>query len=95
MLIPDLYVFILKFHSNLAYKKDKNMKKKSPPKNLLSLFYATFQFGRYSGPQKLLIIGPTLFFHSPAQTTAHSPEWIFHIMKSRDQTSVLLSVEYP
>ena len=31
-------------------------------------------------------------FHSPAQTTAHSPELIFHIMKSRDQTSVLLSV---
>ena len=29
--------------------------------------------------------------HSP-QPTAHSPELIFHIMKSRDQTSVLLSV---
>jgi hypothetical protein len=40
----------------------------------------------------LLIIGPNPFFHSPAQTTAHSPELIFHIMKSRDQTSVLLSV---
>ena len=36
----------------------------------------------------------TLLFHSPAQTTAHSPELIFHIMKSRDQTSVLLSVAY-
>ena len=34
----------------------------------------------------------TLLFHSPAQTTAHSTELIFHIMKSRDQTSVLLSV---
>ena len=34
-------------------------------------------------------------FHSPAQTTAHSPELIFHIMKSRDQTSVLLSVVRP
>ena len=43
-------------------------------------------------PQKLLIIGPIPFFHRPAQTTAHSPELIFHIMKSRDQTSVLLSV---
>ena len=43
-----------------------------------------------NGPQKLLIIGPDLFFHSPA----HSPELIFHIMKSRDQTSVQLSVEY-
>ena len=35
-----------------------------------------------NGPQKLLTIGPTPFFHSPAQTTAHSPELIFHIMKS-------------
>ena len=32
-----------------------------------------------------------LLFHSPAQTTAHSPELIFHIMKSRDQTSVVLN----
>ena len=47
-------------------------------------------------PQKLLIISPTPFFSqsSPAQTTAHSPELSFHIMKFRDQTSVLLSVEY-
>ena len=30
----------------------------------------------------------TLLFHGPAQTKAHSPELIFHIMKSRDQTSV-------
>ena len=28
---------------------------------------------------------------SPSQTTTHSPELIFHIMKSWDQTSVLLS----
>ena len=34
----------------------------------------------------------TLLFHSPAQATAHSTKLIFHIMKSRDQTSVLLSV---
>ena len=48
-----------------------------------------------NGPQKLLIIGPNPFFQqsSPAKTTAHSPELIFHIMKSRDQTSVLLSVD--
>jgi hypothetical protein len=25
-------------------------------------------------PQKLLIIGPNLFFHSPAQPTAHNPQ---------------------
>ena len=43
-------------------------------------------------PQKLLIIVQNLFFLSPSQPTAHSPELIFHIMKSRDQTSVLLSV---
>ena len=34
----------------------------------------------------------TILFHSPSQTTAHSPELIFHTMKSRDQTSVHLSV---
>ena len=43
-------------------------------------------------PQKLLIISPDPLFHRPAQTTAHSPVLNFHIMKSRDQTSVLLSV---
>ena len=31
-------------------------------------------------------------FHSPAQTTGHSPELIFYTMKSRDQTSILLSL---
>ena len=36
---------------------------------------------------------PRPFFPTvQAQATAHSPELIFHIMKSRDQTSVLLSV---
>ena len=34
----------------------------------------------------------TLLFHSPAQTTAPSPELIFHTVKALDQTSVLLSV---
>ena len=36
---------------------------------------------------------PFYFTVQPRQT-AHSPELIFHIMKSRDQTSVLLSVAY-
>ena len=35
-----------------------------------------------------------LAFHSSAQITAHCPELIFHIMKSWDQTSVLLSVAF-
>ena len=68
------------------------------------MYYVTSLCGRYSvfkkkfNPEKVkkraskVIIGPTPFFHSPAQTTAQSPELIFHIMKSRDQTSVLLSV---
>ena len=40
----------------------------------------------------MLIIGPDPFISqsSPDQ----SPESIFHVMKSRDQTSVLLSVAY-
>ena len=33
------------------------------------------------------------YFTVQPRPTAHSPELIFHIMKSRDQTSVLLSVE--
>ena len=43
-------------------------------------------------PQKLLIIGPNLLFHSPAQPTANSPKSIFHIIKMSHQPSVLLSV---
>ena len=43
-----------------------------------------------NGPQKLLIIGPDPCF--PQSSPGHSPELIFHFMKSRDQTSVLLSV---
>ena len=34
------------------------------------------------------------YFTVQPRPTAHSPELIFHIMKSRDQTSVLLSVNY-
>ena len=41
-------------------------------------------------PQKLLIIDPNPFIsHSSPD---HSPELIFHIMKSRNKTSVLLAV---
>jgi hypothetical protein len=74
-------------------------KKKIPPKKVFfqPLFYPTFQWRRYSEKvkkqaSKVAHNQPNPFFHSPAQTTAQSPELIFHIMKSRDQTSVLLSV---
>ena len=46
-----------------------------------------------NGPQKLLIISPNPFISQ--SSTDHSPrptELIFHIIKSRDQTSVLLYV---
>ena len=45
-----------------------------------------------TGLKSYSLSAQTLLSHSPAQTTAHSQELIFHIMKSRDQTSVLLSV---
>ena len=64
----------------------KNLKKKFGKK----VFYATFQC--YSVFKKLKIVGQTPFFYSPAHNTAHSPELIFYIMKSRDQKSVLLSM---
>ena len=40
----------------------------------------------------MLIIGPQLFFSqsSPAQTTAHIPELIFHIINMSQDTSVSL-----
>ena len=41
--------------------------------------------------QKLLIIGPDPFI--PQSSPDHSPELMLNIMKSRDQTSVLLSVQ--
>ena len=44
-------------------------------------------------PQKLLIIGPNLLFHSRAQPKANSPKSIFHIIKMSHQPSVLLFVE--
>ena len=39
-------------------------------------------------PRKLLIIGPDPFISQSSPD--HSPELTFHIMKSRDQTSVHL-----
>ena len=45
-----------------------------------------------TGLKSCSLSAQTLFFHSLAQTTAHCQELIFHTMKSRDQTSVLLSV---
>ena len=45
-----------------------------------------------NAPQKLLIIGANLFFHSQAQPTAHSPKLIFHIINMSQDTSVSLSV---
>ena len=45
-------------------------------------------------PQKLLIIGPKLFFHKKDPAAQTSPELIFHIIKCREQASVLLSVYY-
>ena len=41
-----------------------------------------------NGPQKLLIIGPNLFFHSAAQATAHSPELVFHIINMSQSVSL-------
>ena len=42
MVVPDLYVFTLKFHSNFSlYKKDKNMKIRifPPPKKKKYLYF--------------------------------------------------------
>ena len=41
---------------------------------------------------KTLENGPNLFFHSPPQPTAHSPELIFHIINMSQDLSVSLSV---
>ena len=59
----------------------------------LDLFFVPVYIVKISTvPKKLLRIGPDPFFHSPAQATVHSPKLIFHVMKFRDQKSVLLSV---
>ena len=89
-----------------GFSEIKNSSPQKIKKNL-PFFYATFQCGRYNVfnffflttkswknlPQKLLIIGPNLFSHSPAQHTANSPKSIFHIIEMSHQASVLLFVE--
>ena len=46
-------------------------------------------------PQKMLIIGPKLFFSQYCMTPQTSPELIFHIVKMSKYSSVSLSVLYP
>ena len=95
-----------KWSSGLFWAVGAAEKKKTPNCHK----YATFQCGHYNVfkffffffptkswknlPQKLLITGPNLFSHSPAQATANSPKSIFHIIKMSHQTSVLLSVNW-
>ena len=43
-------------------------------------------------PKSCSKLAQTPFSHSTAQATANSPKLIFHVMKYRDQTFVLLSV---
>jgi hypothetical protein len=47
-----------------------------------------------NGPQKLLIIGPKLFFLKYGQAAQTSLELIFHIINMSQATSVSLSVAY-
>ena len=86
---PDLHVFTLKF---LAIKKIRFLmfwgsKKKFCKKAIMHLFSADstlFSKTWKNRPQKLLIINPNPFIsQSSPGNTAHSPELIFHIMKSR------------
>jgi hypothetical protein len=110
MVVQDLYVFKLKFHSNFSlYKRQKHERKKSPKKRKKkTLFYATFQCGRYSvfkknltfffDPEKVKKRASKVAHNQPnpffsQSSPDHSPELIFNIMKSWDQTSVLLSVD--
>ena len=44
-----------------------------------------------NGPQKLLIIGPKLFFHKYGPAAQTSPELIFHIINMSQDSSVSLS----
>ena len=62
---------------------------------MFSIFFFFFFFPTKSWknlPQKLLIIGPNILFHSPAQATANSPKSIFHVIKMSHQASVFFSV---
>ena len=94
---PDLHVFTLfwgqiKFIYFFFYKKG-IMQLFSADAILFSKKKDNFLFHPEkvkNRPQKLLIIGPDHFISQSSPD--HSPELIFHIMKSRDQTSVLLSV---
>ena len=57
MLVPNHFVFTLKFHSNFSPKRKLFFwkKKSSPPqKKILPFFYATFQLGRYGVFKKKL-----------------------------------------
>ena len=89
----------------MIFLKEKNL---LPPKKVFfsPFFYATFQCGRYGVFKKNLkfLFDPEkvkkqahnrprpFYFTVQPRPTAHSPELILHIMKFRDQTSVLLSV---
>ena len=61
-----------------------------------AIVFLNFKFSKKFWPQEhernaeLLKSAQTLLFHSPAQTTTHSPELIFHIMKSRDHLCSLI-----
>ena len=55
-------------------------------------YFQKRNLNRYFVHKNFKKLAQTLLFHSPSQTTAHSPELIFHIIKSQNQTSVLLSV---
>ena len=65
------------------------------PKILSEKFWINFLSTKTlkNGPQKLLIISQNLFFSqsSPAQSTAHSPKLIFHIINMSQDSSVSLS----
>ena len=102
MLVPDLYIIHWNLDSTAAYKKKSKTWKKKLPFILCNFSVRTLQCFQKKNfthenikkkrPQKLLIIGPNLFFHSPAQPTANSPKSIFHIIKMSLQASVLLIV---
>ena len=77
MLVPDLYVYTLKF---LAYKKRlKNEKKKKfPPNNIffLTFFYATFQCGRYNVFKQLLFY---FFAHKKLKKSPQKVAYLVHL----------------
>ena len=99
--VPDLYVLTVAF---LALKNLVFSLFRTPLKKFKFFFYkiisadvSVFKINNKkfltpikwrNGPPKLLIIDPFI----PQSSPGHSPELTFHIMKSRDQTSVLLSV---